>query len=269
MKPARAIARRARAGFTLIELIGVLAIMAILAAVITPNALRALDRSTASAESQSMSNLGAALKLYLSAVGTAPTAANWTTTLATYADLSPAAIAANPRGVGRVYLADPAASPAPRVILLSSLRSNLGLPAAANIATAAEFQAIWQTADGAVPPASSWNGWNAWAAVARSGDLLVIQRVNLQSVYATDLQNLAATLNNRGGAAASYNIVLASGTSQGSITVPAGATVVLTRHPKETLNLYKAAGGATLNYSYVFSTGGKTFDFDGTNWTPQ
>jgi len=259
----------ARPGFTLIELVGVLAIMAIMAGVLVPNILKAVDRASASAEAQTLGNLGTALKTYLSAVGTAPTAANWTTTLASYADLSPAGIAANPRGVSRVYLLDPAASPAPRVIMLSSLRQTLALPTAANISTAAEFQSIWATVDGSVPPASSWGGWTAWSAVSNSGNLLIIERVNLQSVYATDLQTFAATLNNRGAAAASYNVVLANGTSQGSINIPAGATAVLSRHPKETLNLYRAAGGSTLNYSYVFSTGGKTFDFDGTNWTPQ
>jgi prepilin-type N-terminal cleavage/methylation domain-containing protein len=260
---------RARAAFTLIELVGVLAIMAILASVIAPNALTALDRAAASSEAQTLASLGGQVKLVLASAGTAPTAANWTTTLASYADLSPAAIAANPRGVARVYLTDPAANPTPRVLILSSLRGKLALPTAANISTAAAFQQIWQTADGSVPPATSWTGWNAWSAVAGSGNLLVIQRVNLQSVYASSLQSLPATLNNRGAAAASYQLVLANGTAQATVNVAAGATVVLSRHPQDCLNLYSAAGGAGLNYSYVFSTTGKTFDFDGTNWLPQ
>ena len=42
----------------------------------------------------------------------------------------------------------------------------------------------------------------------------------------------------------------------------------LSLRPKDRLNLYRAAGGVTLDYSYVVSTTGKTFDFT-TLWTPQ
>jgi prepilin-type N-terminal cleavage/methylation domain-containing protein len=268
--------RRAAAGFTLIEVIGVLAIMAILASVVVPNALRAIDRTAASAEVQTMGNLGQEVKYYLRDKGMAPTAANWSTALAGYADLSPTAVATNPRHQARVYLVDPAASPAPRVILLSSLRPGLRLPTAAAIASAAAFQEIWQTADGSVPTSASWAGWNAWGAVAGSGGFLVIERVNLASVYDTDLQSLTLTLNNRSNlppaspVTASYNLVLPDGTVQGTVDVRAGATVVLSgQNPRVLLNLYRAGGGATLDYSYVVSTTGKTFDFNGSDWIPQ
>jgi len=255
--------------FTLIELIGVLAIMAILAGVIAPNALRALDRAAVNTEFTSLGNLGDELKLYLRDQGVAPTSANWTTTLASYADLSPANLATNKKGVARLYLTDSATNPTQRVLILSSMRQGLALPAAANIATAAAFQQIWQTADGSIPPASSWNGWNAWSTVANSGNYLVIERVNLISVYDTDLESLTLTLNNRGGASASYNLVLANGTSQAAVNVAVGATVILTETPRIRLNLYRGPGGATLDYSYVVSTTGKTFDFNGTDWIPQ
>ena len=49
MKPARSPLFRA-AGFTMLELIGVMAVIAILSAVIVPNGLRALDRAAISAE---------------------------------------------------------------------------------------------------------------------------------------------------------------------------------------------------------------------------
>ena len=54
-------------GFTLIEMIGVLAIMAILAAVITPNALRTLDRAAIRAEADTLHNLGDQVKNFLKA----------------------------------------------------------------------------------------------------------------------------------------------------------------------------------------------------------
>ena len=270
MMPAPQFRRRSPAGFSLIELIGVLAIIAILASVLTPNILRSLDRAAITAESGTIHNLGEQVKLYLRAMGVAPTPANWTTTVGTYADISPTDIATNKRQMGRVYLTDPAAVPTPRVIILSSMRTGLALPTAANISTAVRFQDIWQTVDGALPTAVSWGGWAAWGAVANSNDYLLIERVNLSSVYNTDLQSLTLTLNNRAAAAASYNIVLADGTIQGAVNVPAGATAILAnRRPRERCNLYRAAAGVTLDYSYVLSTTGKTFDFNGVNWIPQ
>ena len=261
---------RTPAAFTLIEMIGVLAIMAIIAGVLAPNALRSLDRTAVNLEAQNLSVLGDQIKLYLRDQGAAPTAANWTTVLASYAGMSTTDLATNRRQMGRVYLTDPATNPTQRVLVLSSMRAGLALPTAAAISTAAQFQQIWQTADGAVPPVGSWAGWGAWGATANSGSYLVIARVNLLSVYDTDLQSLTLTLNNRGAATASYNLVLADGTSQPAINVAAGATVILAnQRPKVRLNLYRAAGGVTLNYSYVLSTTGKTFDFNGTDWLPQ
>jgi prepilin-type N-terminal cleavage/methylation domain-containing protein len=270
MKPRPAHLRRPQAGFSLIELIGVLAIMAILASVIGPNTLRSLDRAAIRAEAQTLENLGEQVKLYLRSAGTAPTPTNWTTSVASYADISPADIATNRRRMNRVYLTDPASTPTQRVLILSSMRAGLNLPSAANINTAVRFQDIWQTVDGALPTAISWSGWLAWNAVGNSADYLLIERVNLSPVYNTDLQSLALTLNNKGAAVASYNLVLANGTVQAAVNVPAGGTAILSnQHPRDRINLYRAAGGVTLDYSYVLSKTGRTFDFNGTAWIPQ
>ena len=247
------------AGFTLIEMIGVLAIMAVLASVLVPNVLHSLDRAAISAEATTLAALGGQAKLYLQVPGILPTPANWTTDIAT-----------NRRAMARGYLVDPAANPAPRFMLLSSMRAGLALPVAANITTAAQFQSLWQTADNAVPTNASWGGWNAWSAVANSGDYLLIARVNLQPIYNTDLKSVTLSLNNRGAATASYNLVLPNGTSQNAVNVVAGGNAVLAGLlPRTRLNLYRAASGVTLNYTYVVNATGRTFDFDGTNWIPQ
>lgn len=260
---------RASSGFTMIEMIGVLAVIAILAGAIAPNALRSLDRAAVTAEVQTLHTLGEQVKNYLRAQGVAPTPANWTTAVGSYADMSPLDIATNKRQIARVYLTDPATVPTQRVIILSSMRAGLALPTSANINNAVRFQDIWQTADRSVPTGLSWGGWAAWSAVANSGDFLVIERVNLAPVYSADLQSLTLTLNNRGGATASYNVVLADGTSQLPVNIPAGGTAILNnRRAKERFNLYRASNGVTLDYSYVLSTTGKTFDFNGTNWIP-
>ena len=260
---------RARA-FSLIEVIGVLAIMAIMASVLVPSAIKSVQQAAISAESQTLGNLGTELALYLRDQGSVPTAANWTTSLGAYANLSPANIAKNSRNVARVYITDPATSPTQRVLLLSSMRGNLALPTAANIGTAAKFQQIWQTADGSVPPASSWAGWTAWGAVANAGNYLVIERVNLLPVYDTDLENLTLTLNNHSGAAASYSVTQVNGTVVGPVNIAAGRTLALANEiPRVVITLYSQPGGQSPNYTYVVSSSGKTFDFDGANWTPQ
>jgi prepilin-type N-terminal cleavage/methylation domain-containing protein len=271
--------RRSARAFTLIEMIGVLAIMAILAGVLAPNALRSLDRAAVVAEVQTLHNLGAQVKLYLRDQGTAPTPANWTVALGSYTDLSPGDLGTNKRQMGRVYLTDPATAPTQRVIILSSMRNGLALPTSANINTAVRFQDIWQTTDGSLPTAVSWGGWAAWSAVANSGDFLVIERVNLLPVYNTDLQSLSVTLNNKtppapgvGAINASYSLVLADGTVVPPVTLVAGASVTLTRRPKDRINLYRTIGGANLDSSYVLNaanTSNQTYDFSGSTWTPK
>jgi len=268
VKPRPAQTSRAFRGFTLIELIGVLAILAILAATIAPNALRSIDRAAVTAERTNLENLGEQVKLYLRANGTLPTSSNWTTTVGAFADIAPADIQTNKRGMTRVYLADPATNPAQRVLLISSMRNGVTVPTTANTA---QFAAIWNTADGRVPATTGWNGWSNTPGLPNSAaDYLVIRRVNLSGVYNTDLQSLTITLNNRGSSPASYVLVPAGGTAQAAVNIPAGATAIITpRRPRDQINLYRAANGATLDYSYVLSATGKTFDFNGTNWIPQ
>lgn len=269
---ARATFRR-RGGFTLIEMIGVLAIMAILASTIVPNALRSIERTTISTEVTSMHALGEQLKNYVRVNSTPPSTATtpnpppWATALGNFADLAPVDVYTNKRSNNRVYLLDPAATPAPRAIILSSMRAGLTLPTPANINTAVRFQDIWATADGSVPPNVSWTGWSAWASTANAGDYLVIERVNFTPIYNNELQSLTVTLKNNGSASTSYILIQANGTSGTAQTVTAGQTVILsTLKPKMRIDLYRTIGGGTLNHSFVLSTSGRTFEFDGTNW---
>ncbi len=63
-QPARAAARRLRQGFTLIELMVVLVILGVLAALIVPNVLDRTDDARATAAKADINNLMQALKLY-------------------------------------------------------------------------------------------------------------------------------------------------------------------------------------------------------------
>jgi hypothetical protein len=75
------------------------------------------------------------------------------------------------------------------------MRAGLALPSAATVG--ASFQTIWQTADELVPSTLNWPGW---AAVANSGDYLVIERMNFRPIYLEELQTFTVTLNNTSGA---------------------------------------------------------------------
>jgi prepilin-type N-terminal cleavage/methylation domain-containing protein len=295
-------------GFTLIEMIGVLAIMAILAAAITPNALRTLDRAAVRAEADTLHNLGEQVKLYLRDNGIAPTAANWNTVLATYASLSPADLLYNRRQnipdvppndprtqtdvvyangrnfITRVFILEPVVFPAlpTKAMLISSMRNGVLLPAALlptpnPSISAVDFASVWSTPDGYVPVVPGWAAWNNYA------QFLVIERINLAPVYSTDLQRLTITLNNKTPVAAvppapavpatdaSYIVVLANGTAQPRQTVAANTSTTLPPlHPRDRIDLYRVTSSGFPDSSYVLSAGSKTsFDFNGTNWLPQ
>lgn len=260
---------RSPAAFTLVEMIGVMAVMTILASVMTPNILRSIERAAVRAEGETLRALGEQLKLYLRDNAVLPTTAvpptlpNWTTQLATYSSINSADILTNRRQMPRLYVPDPVAANQ-RALLLSSMRTGIALPTAASIA--ANFSVIWNTANGAIPAAGGWAAWNA-----NNIEYLSIERISFAEVYRTDLQTFSVTLNNVGPATASYQITRANGTVLPVVNLIAGATTspALSLQPKDRLNLFRAASGVTLNYSYVISTSGKTFDFNGTNWIPQ
>lgn len=305
MKPRRSTFARRRAAsraFTLIELIGVLAIIAIMASVLAPNMLRSLDRAAVRAEYETARQLGSQVELHLRDRGALPAAGTWTADIAAYSDLAAIDIQRNKRLNNRLLVYDTSSTPFPRALLLSSMRAGLNLPNAATVS--ANFQTIWQTADEAVPSTLNWAGWNA---VANSGDYLVIERMNFRPIYLEELQTFTVTLNNTSGSGgngngnngnsgngnngngngnsgnngngnsgtgnpattASYRIVYANGTNAAAANLAAGASITLTGlHAGDRIDLYAASGGTNLNYSYVVSSTGRTIDFDGTQWMP-
>ena len=273
--------RTGQSAFTLIELIGVLAIMSLLAAVITPNVLRMIERSAVRTEAETLHNLGEQVKLHLRDKGTVPTnvpppaTPNWTTQLGIYSDLSPADIATNKRLVARLYVLDLASVPAPRAMIISSMRTGVALGPAA---TTNAFAAVWNWNPSDLIAANVPLGWNAWT--PENVEYLVIERVNLSSVYHTDLKSIPLTLNNKtpvtgppavAATDASYVVVLANGTVQARQPILAGKSVILPPlHPRDRIDLYRVLVGGSPDSSYVLSTSSSlSFDFNGTNWLPK
>jgi hypothetical protein len=151
------------------------------------------------------------------------------------------------------------------------MRAGLAVPAAGAIASAAQFDGIWNTPDGSVPPTSTWAGWAAWGAVAGSGEFLAVERVNLLPLFLGPLDTHTVTVNHLGGGgAASYVVVRADGTRLPAVNVtPRSSASIPGLRAGDTVELYLQAGGRSLGYTYVVSSTGATFDFDGASWIPR
>lgn len=171
-------------GFTLIELIGVMAIIAILAATIAPSVIRDMDRSLGEAEQTNLSTLATELQTYISINKVIPASANWTTSIASIGSLPVAKIVQNDRLHNRAYYVDPRffttsntnfsqysqtngltnRPVSPRIIIASNLKGNLPN----NLNSASDFNDVWNQASG--------------APIIESQDVK-IQRVNLQGYF--------------------------------------------------------------------------------------
>ena len=245
----------AASAFTLIEMIGVLAIMAIVASVLVPNVLRTMDRAAIDAEGKTLDALAEQVKLYAKINGAPPALATWQTDLATLADLAAVDIVTNRRGMARVYILDTSANPVPRLMIVSSMRGGLPIPTI----TAAQFQTVWQTADKAVPA-----GWPTWTAVSGSGEQLLIERVNLRPVYQANPAAVTITFNTAEATVAGTYSFRAPGA-----TLDSGPFAVVPSRsftPGTVLTLYS---NGLPSYTYAVGTVFRTFDLKGAIWIPQ
>lgn len=246
MKTPRQGLRRAHAtqvGFSLLEIIGVLAVMAILATALAPNLIRTLDRAQVKAEAGTLEVLAQQLENYVRDTGALPVhgaAATdpraWAVTLAAYSGLNAAELTRNRQSVVRGYVVH---STGNRALLISGLRSGLTVPSGTMI-NDTQFQQIWDTPTGEVPPVSSWATWSTWAGFP---DMLVIQRVNVQALRKTS----TAILNNADalGATVSYRIRALDGALGASTAItPATQRVVTALRRGERVELYANATGA-------------------------
>jgi prepilin-type N-terminal cleavage/methylation domain-containing protein len=193
--------RSRTAGFSLIEIIGVLAIVAILAAVILPVLLRQLDYAAQTAETTALQTLANGLQQGCLRQRHLPGPGNWASFIATNAGCQTAAVLTNGRKNLRVLLIDPALvvgsatadtlpyqQPAagstnlpvnPRFLLVSSLSH----PLPSGLSAAADFNSLWATPDDTVPATATWTNW-----AGRGADLRV-QRINLASSFQRLLLN--------------------------------------------------------------------------------
>ncbi|MBK9578402.1 MAG: type II secretion system protein [Fibrobacterota bacterium] len=194
-----------RGGFTLIEMVAVLAILAILAGAIVPTVSQSIRDARADAERRTLETIAQLVRDQVRRNGNVPSAASWAASLALLSELPVARLARNPDGWNRAYIPDPAWTPvstrpvlaggwtqtpavadlvaaAPanaRILVISDL--NADAQTACQNMTAVQFSAVWDETAGA--PA---------ACVATQVRALV--RINLTTEFVQVVRNVSAPL---------------------------------------------------------------------------
>ena len=230
--------RPSQRAFSAVELTGVLAIMAILAAAIIPNVLRRIDRATWERETGDINAMANGLVRTILNDKQVPATTNIPVAVAKYLDLSVSQVTNTPRGFSRMFLVDPnlkingtglpytqgngGSATAPtnaRVLILSTIAQ----PSVSSISDS--FANIWNTPSGGKP--STWTG---------KQDDLCIQRVELGGLF-HKLYLLNVDTN--------YNGYYALQTNTPSYVAPGGASITIYVLDGTALGLY--AGGVSTN----------------------
>lgn len=178
--------------FTLIEMVGVLVILSILAVAVLSTTTRSIDVAVAKMESATLVNFATAFqnsalrnRIIPGATGTN----NWVQAISSELGLSPFTVNTNSRNLRRVLMVDGgnsfslpysqgiggAGSNAPtfRVMILSTM--GLLFPNALSDGETRDFNAIWNAADG-TRPVFSTNPLNTWAGAWED---IVVKRIDL------------------------------------------------------------------------------------------
>jgi type II secretory pathway pseudopilin PulG len=184
--------------FTLIEMIGILAIIAILATLIFSATTKSVDVGVSKQESTTLQAFADALQNNILRTRYLPGANDWYLSIANEMGVSTNTILYSFRNLSspRVFMVDPnlqigvAGGNLPysqqtnttgsiqpissRVMIVSSLAPSVTLPAAG--VASANFNAVWNTADGNIPT----NGFTGWKG---QPDDVKIQRINLAPLF--------------------------------------------------------------------------------------
>ena len=254
------------AGFSLLEMIGVMAVMAILAGALAPSIFQMIEEGYQGAEAQSMETVAEALQDYVRYTKTIPTdqADNWTTAVADYAGLSPNRVRYNDKNFERRLYIDPdffggggggsgtffsqdqglSNMPvSPRVMLVSSLDGAVRQ----RLNSADRFDDVWnQESDARI----------------KESKTVFIERVNLAPLFKR------VVLSNANASQAGY--VLESG-SEGSIAGESGGsdgvrTIYVVAGSKLSLRAAPYPGGTTMRQLIVDRDVSVRYETDGVSW---
>jgi type II secretory pathway pseudopilin PulG len=176
-------------GFSVIEFVGVLAILAILAAALAPVAVRKSDKGAIAKEQSAVLSISNGLTTQIIRNKTIPDDTTWASAAATWMTLPPTQIATNSRGFARAFVMDPNGWPggyaqtasgtnqrpaSGRAMIVSTIAKDLPISSGWLSGSATAFNDIWNTPPLAKPSMWSWAG---------SGEDLTIQRFTTDSLF--------------------------------------------------------------------------------------
>ena len=203
-------ARQSRHAFTLIELIGVMAIIGILSAVILPPMISRIEDANSTKEDANLEEIARALVAGIKATGTIPSVSSWTTIALNYTtlgqtNLSSVLPANNVRQIvlstnlvnyvtanGNSYATDADGWPDPlpndlKIYILASSKNGLPLQASIPVADIANWTKVFDATTGTVSVSNSVFG----AANATKGEFLHVKALDLRSLFCrVDLEDL-------------------------------------------------------------------------------
>lgn len=192
--------------FSLIELLGVVAILAILALALTPLLLQQIDRLAREKEQAVLKQFSTAMQNSIVRMRAIPDGGTWAATIGTELGLNVADVRTNARHLRRVFLIDEGfhigvnggglpyqqttegsvitnnsgwvrPPDSPRLILVSSLGSALPASLVNGVLASNHFNAIWNAPENTVPSSTLWTGW------AGTGRDLAVERANLSPLF--------------------------------------------------------------------------------------
>lgn len=189
--------RHHASGYSLIVMIGVVAVVAIFAMALLRSLIREIDHRVARQETATLKTHKEALERTIMRNCYIPGPNDWANVVASEIGATGSRVATNPRRRARVLLVDTnglfnvlplpytqtaagiTAPPKPmnaRFMIISSLGE--APPNIGNYPPAAEFAALWNCAEGQIPATAAWSGWNG-----RPADIK-IERIPIEPLLA-------------------------------------------------------------------------------------